>query len=180
MIEPSTKLTLAKAANKTRMIAMWIFTIGCALMTAAGVTVALENSHEIVQYLIMVLILVAGAFFGFIKIRKLRIQKAALNNYPEYIARLSNDPQKSLSNLASSFNLSTERVAAHISALIKLGLIKNAYIENNKLVLPERGLYEKAPETVYVTMKCACCGANSTVPAGKSNTCEYCGSPLSK
>lgn len=180
MSNTSTKLMLAKAANKTKLITMWIFTIGCAIMIAAGVAVAFENPHDIVADLIMALIFVAGAVFGIMRIRKLRIQKAALNNYREYIARLSNDPQKSLANLGKSFNLPTESITVHIRELIKLGLINSAYIENGRLVLPERNLYEKAPETVYVAMKCACCGANSTVPEGKSNICEYCGSPLTK
>ncbi len=178
MKNTGTKLTLAKAANKTRLIIMWIITICSALMTIGGV--ATFNTQNIFGSLVVILGFGAIAFFGITKIIKLRTQKAALKNYTGYIARLSNDPPKSLSRLATPFNLSTDTVVKHINALIKLGLIQNAYVENDRLILPERNLYEKAPETVYVTMKCACCGANTTVPEGKSNTCEYCGSPLTK
>lgn len=181
------KLTLIKASNKTKTIINWIAAVISLLMVIGSVGVMVsppkegETKGETWAGIVVLVLFALIAGFCIYRIVKLKKQKRMLANYREYIARLSNDKEKSLGKVALGMNLPVEKVEADVNALIKLGLIKNAYIDKSAhtLILPEYDLYDKIPDVVLVTVKCDCCGGNSRIPENTIGSCQFCGSPVS-
>ncbi|MBQ1821357.1 MAG: hypothetical protein II117_07135 [Clostridia bacterium] len=178
------KFLIAKASNKTKTI---IFAVAAAfslvmVIGAFGAYFGKTSDGERMEFggFLAVLILFAGiAAFSILKLIRLRKQKKTLQNYRLYIARLSNDKEKSMEKVARGMCLPLETVESDINTLIKMDLIKNAYIDNHTLVLPEYDLYDKIPDVVLVTVKCDCCGGNSQIPENTIGSCQFCGSPVS-
>lgn len=177
------KLTMAMIGNRTKLIIWWLVTGFFAAFAAGGISVMFDKDKDInpVVGTVMTLFCLAAAAGGFLNLRKCFLQKAALAKYREYIPRLSDDPEKSTGKLAASMGVPVEKVEKHLEQLIKLGLIRNAYVDKaaHKLVLPDLGLYEKAPKTVMVPVRCSCCCGTTSVPENTVGVCQYCGSPVS-
>lgn len=177
------KLALARLANKTKSRTYLILLIFAALMAVGsiGVIFTPDAKTNPAVGIIAAAVFVFLAFLCYRKTAALKKEMAAMENYREYILRLSSDDSKSLEKLASSMGFQYEKVESEMDMLIKAGLVKNAYIDKQKrvLVLPDRGLYDKTPATVLVAAKCECCSGTTEIPEGTVGTCQFCGSPVS-
>ncbi|MBQ6431331.1 MAG: hypothetical protein IJJ99_05615 [Oscillospiraceae bacterium] len=179
------RLTMAKVANKSKTTLYIILAavFGVLLIGAVGAFFAPANrsgSHDPT-------LLAVGAFFAAVlafcifKIRKLNARKRGMTRYRDYIARLSDDPEKSLVTLSQKTGVPLADIEADIAMLLKLGLIQNAYLDQEKktLVFPKYELGERIPDAVMVNVKCECCCGSTEIPANTVGSCQYCGSPIS-
>lgn len=184
-MKTESKLTAAAASIRIKSILWWILLVSSALMTAGGIGTLISPKEGTVSdlgtSLFLIALFVGLCVLSVFKILNLKKQKAAIKNYREYVARLSNDREKSLLRLAQGMNLPLETIESHVAILIKKGLIKNAYIDKaaHALMLPQYDLYAQIPNAVPVAVTCSCCGGNTVIPENTVGTCQFCGSPVS-
>ena len=172
------KLRNAIAKNKSGTILHRVLGIFFLIMTAAGVATTVEGKQDNVGIGIFMTALFAAltAAEGY-NIYKCQKTKEALDNYTDFSARLSADPERSIEKLARTQNIPTSKAVSQIRIMLKAGLFPNGYIDHEKLalVISEHDVFTKE----YVSVKCPSCGATNKIPKGSVSSCEYCGSPVS-
>ena len=121
-----------------------------------------------------------------------RRRKKLINNFKDYVVRLSTDPTGSIKNLAESVNTSQDVVRANLQKMIYKKYFAHAYIDEvqNRIVFPTSTFHNNIPnnsqqsdvlikqEAEYLAFSCNNCGGVNKIIKGKAQDCEFCGSPL--
>lgn len=112
----------------------------------------------------------------------------------KYIEYIVNQDETSLDKIANMCNIQYDTVVKEISQLIKLGVLKNATIDESyrtisivKAAAPtaSRALesfaeaFAEPASSEVVVVKCPGCGAKLTLQRGTTVNCDYCDCPVS-
>ncbi|WP_040211136.1 DUF2975 domain-containing protein [Clostridium polynesiense] len=113
--------------------------------------------------------------------------KKKAQRYKEYIAMIVNQRITSIDEIASAIPTSYDMAKRDIQDMIDKNFFTNAYINDNtrKLVLPKivdykinSGINANSDNDENINVTCSGCGAVNSLNKGKSEECEFCGSPL--
>ena len=126
---------------------------------------------------------------GIVLLNKAKKIKAEGDSIKKYLAIIVNGGERQLDAVASATGKQYDVVKNDVQKMINMGLLKNAYINENtrEVVFPSATLssVNSSQRTDGFTstaiqarvVVCPCCGANNTITAALGE-CEYCGSPL--
>jgi ribosomal protein L44E len=113
------------------------------------------------------------------------------DRFRRYIDIIVNSGERNIDVIAGYMEISYDSVVKDLEEMIKLEFFRGAVIDkiNRQVKLreqytdgqqqPQQQLQQQPQQQQQMTVvRCANCGANNTVPAGRVSECEYCGAPL--
>ncbi len=182
-------IIISNIISKIQMTLGIILTAFFTLMTIGAFATNTEGTMiVIILFLIMLAI-------GILLIVKGKKRSSLIKQFKAYVLRLSNDPFRSIDNLAAATNSSVDRVRANVDQMIKKGYFYNAYIDTTTNCLVFAGqstvvsdikvqinytnnIRPSETEKKYTIATCNGCGAMNKILDGSVGECEYCGSYL--
>lgn len=179
------KLFLNSGKLKANKVFLWILTVFCCLMVAAGINVIIENGKaEIIDIVLAILFLVGTL----IAAKKALTTGKEYEYYQKYVDHIGVRGKVSLKELAEETGNSMETVIKDVSKVIQYNMMEGYINKENEFIQPDYIEYSDSwieeetpvkPPKVY-SVKCKNCGATNRYIEEKENQCEYCGSFLEK
>ncbi len=177
-------------SNIISKVQMTLGIILTAFFTIMTIALFATNTEGTMVVAILFLFMLA---IGILLIVKGKKRSSLIKLFKAYVLRLSNDPFRSIDNLAAATNSSVDRVRANVDQMIKKGYFANAYIDTATNCLAFAGqstvvsdikvqinytnnIRPSEPEKKYTTTTCNGCGATNKILEGSVGECEYCGS----
>jgi len=147
-----------------------------------------EDDSSIVGNVITGLIIFCGG--GLLMIRKGKQFMTRGKKFNRYVAIINAENDTSIDRIASAYPTTYTVAVNDLQQMLDFGYFLNAYIDQHQraLIMPpskstnftsvmtdqNNNLALKKPRII----KCPSCGAINKILPGKTNECEYCGSPL--
>lgn len=185
------KIKKSKAVGVIQQIFGWIVAVFCGLIVLAGISVS--GFRDVYDFVVVILFTALTAL-GVLLIIKGHKRIKQIRLYYDYYYRLMSDPNHSMDLLSTSIGTAVGIVTKNVMDMIAAGYFPGAYldIKHNRLVMQNTagsagaapcGAPDSQPAgkaVTYVTVACKGCGATSTIIAGTTGKCEYCGSRVSE
>ena len=173
------KANVIKNAKITRNfgIAAVAFGLFYAIMALTGNVETTDESMEPIAAAMTMLVILGGGgvllFFISLKMKKNGIK------HTKYVRAIVNQGHTTIDNIAANVGVTYETTLKDLYQMIEHGYFGGCYIDeaNREIVFPKaQAVYNAAEQTKVIS--CKSCGANTTISIGRTNECEYCGSPM--